>query len=148
LDVYTSGPCRDHQLVTLFRYSGVDVYATKGRRSVTGQWFKSLEDAEAAEHSGNFGKAELYFDHAIYEAQAQGGYVSAGLAVCLMAFAKFLENRNRFSDAMFRYKLAAVMQRQLGNKLACAEAEQSVLRMQHCTCLDDHDANRTKGGIA
>ncbi|HEY9791751.1 MAG TPA: hypothetical protein V6D22_15210 [Candidatus Obscuribacterales bacterium] len=99
---------------------------------------QSLQAAQAAAEVSDDRKAEMLFDHAIYEAQTEEGPFSPQLAECLNAFAKFLESRKRFGDSMFRYKLAAAIYKQIGNNRASQEAEQNVSRMQYWAQIAEH----------
>jgi hypothetical protein len=104
----------------------------------------ALDAAEAADDR----KAEMLFDHAIYEAQSESGPFSPDLADCLNAFARFLESRKRFADSMFRYKLAATIYRQIGNNFAAQAAEQNQSRMQYWAQIADHGGTRDHGETA
>lgn len=112
------------------------------------KWLDSMMAARAAEDVGDYQKAEMLFDHAIYDAQRDSGAFNAGLADCLSAYAKFLENRKRFTEAMFRYKLASAIHQRLGNTHAYVEAEENVMRMQHWASLEFHADAKQAGQTA
>jgi tetratricopeptide (TPR) repeat protein len=89
-----------------------------------------LQDAEAAEHDGRLDEAESYFKQAVDSSQEEYGYFDVNVAKCLLAYAQFLEARNRYADACLRYKLAAGIYKKGGHMAAHGLAAGSVTRME------------------
>jgi len=105
----------------------------------TMQWHELLQCAEQCEEAAQkqLDLAEGYLIKAIEHAQSTLGPYDVNLAKCFLAHAHYLEMRQRFSEALLRYKLAASIYKQGGQGSAHALAASKVARMKTLLGLED-----------
>jgi tetratricopeptide (TPR) repeat protein len=96
------------------------------------QWHDVLKQAEDTEHQAReqLDIAETYYARAIEMAQSVLGPYDVNLAKCFLAFAHFLEQQQRYPDALLRYKLAASIYKQSGHTAAYSLAKNKVDRLE------------------
>lgn len=94
-------------------------------------WNDYLLMAEESDNQGNLTAAEKAYAQAVDAAQTSLGPYDVNVAKCLLAYANFLESRNRYEEALLRFKLASGIYKRSGNMAAQTLAAGKVSRMEY-----------------